>query len=386
VRGVTPSDYPLAGLPQDSLDNLVETVGLTQLQDIYPLTALQEGMLFHSLQVQDNQDSAYFNQMLVEVEGTFDIQRFAQAWDYALSRHAILRTGFSGTKLVEPVQWVARDAELSINRLDWRGLSAEQQAHSREQTLAMDKAKGFDLTQPPLMRLTLMHLSDAHWQVLWSRHHLLLDGWSSTRLLQEVLAAYGCLMQDAQPQQHPLLHNQPKPFSDYIAWLEQQDMHAANRFWGDYLQGITQTTPSPIRHNSDTGYQYHTQTLALELSHQLEVLAQQHQVTLNTVMQGSWALLLSRYGVTSNDTQDVVFGMTSSGRPADLPEVESMLGLFINTLPIRINFDQGMELTEYLKAVLQSQMQVRDYEHMSLAQIQTWSEVNNGQALFDTFH
>ncbi|TDF41774.1 amino acid adenylation domain-containing protein [Alteromonadaceae bacterium M269] len=384
AKGVTPSDFPLTPLPQQDLDNLVSRQGIEQLEDVYPLTALQEGLLFHTLQTVDNEESAYFNQMLVEVEGAFNTQHFIQAWEMILKRHSILRSGFSYEGLSEPTQWVQREVELPVNRLDWRGLSDEQQTQSRLQYLQADKAKGFDLSTPPLMRLALIHLDDNHWQVLWSRHHLLLDGWSSTRLLQEVLATYACLEQGQVPEQHPLLQQQPKPFSTYLAWLQQQDKQAADAFWAEYLQGITDTTPSPLTHHSDTGYQYHTQQFSVELTQQLETLAKQHSVTLNTVMQSAWALLLSRYGAASHESQDVVFGMTTSGRPAELSGIENMLGLFINTLPIRLQTQGNQTLKDYLTQTQEGQAKVRDYEQSPLTQIQSVSGLPQGQSLFET--
>ncbi|WP_407681600.1 amino acid adenylation domain-containing protein [Pseudomonas mangiferae] len=365
--GLTPSDVPLSGLDQRQLDALPRFEA--PLDDLYPLSPMQQGMLFHS---QEDDQGLYVNQTSVPVEG-LDVQRFADAWRQATRRHAILRSAFlSRTDWKEPLQAVLREADTPIEVLDWRG-HADPQAALR-QLAEDDCARGFDLEQAPLQRLTLVRLDAQNWHLIWTSHHILMDGWSRSRLLGEVLHAYA---------------GQPLPpvagdYRDYIGWLRRQPADALETFWKHQLANLaTPTHLAPCAHpQPDPGLVGHgARYLEWDVARTARLLeaARHHRVTPNTLIQAAWLLLLHRY----TGQASVCFGATVAGRPAGLAGAEDMLGLFINTLPIIQTVRPEGTVGDWLQALQQHNLQVRDHEHASLADIQRWSG-QGGQALFDS--
>ncbi|MEG0636917.1 MAG: condensation domain-containing protein, partial [Pseudomonas sp.] len=225
-QGVTPSDFPLAALTQGQLDSL--PVPAAQIADVYPLSPMQQGMLFHSLY--DQQAGNYINQLRVDVEG-LDVQRFKQAWQAALDAHDILRSGFVlQGELEQAVQVVRKSVALPCSEHDWRGQPALEQAL---QALAEgERQQGFDLTEAPLLRLVLVQTGEARHHLIYTNHHILMDGWSTSRLLGEVLQRYAGLAPQAQATH----------YRDYIAWLQGQDAAVAQAFWQAQLAALDAPT------------------------------------------------------------------------------------------------------------------------------------------------
>ncbi|PYS95737.1 MAG: non-ribosomal peptide synthetase, partial [Acidobacteria bacterium] len=250
-----------------------------------------------------------------------------------------------------------------------------------EEYLRRDREQGFDLRRAPLMRLASFRRSGEEYVLVLSNHHLLMDGWSLSILLKEVFALY-----DAGHEGRALRLKEPRPFKDYIAWLRRQDQAEAEAFWRETLKGFATPTPLGVENAcanlSDQGRGYAEESLRLsEVSTAaLQALARRHQLTLSTLVQGTWALLLSRY----SGERDIVFGATSSGRPADLTGSEAMVGLFINTLPVRVRVPSGQSLISWLKDFQGRLVELRQYEYSSLVQVQEWSEVRRGSALFES--
>ena len=364
VVGVTPSDFPSAGLSQAQLDAL--PVAPAQLEDLYPLSAMQSGILFHSVLTPSG--TAYVNQLCVDTEG-LDAAGFVRAWRAAVARHAILRSGFLADA-PEPLQWVSRDAELPVRELDWRDHTDTER--ELEQFALRDQERGFDLAAPPLMRLTLIRTGARHHRVIWTRHHLLLDGWSSSRLLTEVLSEYAG--HEAAPT--------PPPYRHYIDWLAQVPAQPAQAYWSGLLAGLPAPTalaailPHP---EQPQGYQYHLDALDEGATALLVEFARAERVTVNTVVQAAWALLLQGYA----GGDSVCFGATMSGRPPDLPGVEQMLGLFINTLPVLASPHAGQELGDLLRQLQAQNLVSREHGYTPLRRIQRWAGVA-GRSLFDT--
>ncbi len=373
--GYTPSDFPLARLSQSELDQVLRE-RRQNIDDLYPLSPMQQGMLFHSLYAPDGQ--LYFNQLSSPISGQINSDNFKRAWQEILDRHPILRTAFVWAGLKQPLQIVPNRVELPWEQLDFRGLPAEEQTRKVQEFLLADRTRGFDLTKPPLMRVALIQLGDAQWQVVWSHHHLLMDGWCMPIILKEFSALY-----DALQRGENIPPATTRPFRDYIAWLQRQEVTKAEEFWRGLLKGFDSPTSLGIykltdeKPNSDSGEK--TIKLSPEATTRLESLARQYQLTLNTLFQGAWGLLLSRYSGES----DVVFGATVSGRPADLEGVENMLGLFINTLPVRLKVDPEQMTLDWLKELQEQQVDARQYEHAPLMAIQSWSEVQRG-SLFES--
>ncbi|TWV29510.1 amino acid adenylation domain-containing protein, partial [Streptomyces misionensis] len=372
--GRTPADFPLAGLAQEQLDRLVGTG--SDVEDVLPLTPLQSGMLFHGLV---DTEHAYFDRTAVRLAGVADPGAFATAWQQVADRTPVLRACVHWHGLPHPVQVVHRRVELPVTRLDWRALTPGQRAEATERLLAEDRAAGMDLTTAPLTRITLATLPGDEVLLVWSTHHIVLDGWSTGQLLTEVCERYAALTGGPDPA--PPVR---RPFADFLHWLATQDETAAERHWSEALDGFTARTPLPYdrtpaeAHRARSAATVHHE-LDAEVSHRLRECAARAGLTVNTVLEGAWALLLAR----SSGQDDVVFGTTVSGRPAELPGVEGMIGMFINTVPTRVQVPGGPVLP-WLRGLQDRQSDARRFDFLALPRIQAVSEVPAGQALFDS--
>ncbi|WP_237549604.1 condensation domain-containing protein, partial [Streptomyces sp. SID1034] len=372
--GRTPSDFPLAALSQDGLDRLVGDG--RHVEDVLPLTPLQAGMLFHGLV---DTDGAYFDRIAVRLSGVADPQAFAAAWQLVADRTPALRTSVHWRGLPQPVQVVHRRVELPVRHLDWRGLGAAERAERTEQLLEEDRAAGMDLNAAPLTRLAVAALPDDEVLLLWSTHHIALDGWSTGQLLTEVCERYAALT-GGPDAELPVR----RPFADFLHWLGEQDLPAADRHWSDVLAGFTTRTPLPYDRTPDEAHRARATAqvrheLDEHVSARLSAGAARAGLTVNTVVQGAWALLLARCG----GRDDVVFGTTVSGRPAELPGVEGMIGMFINTVPTRVRLSAGRVLP-WLRDLQEAQTEARRFDFLALPRIQSGSEVPAGEALFDS--
>jgi amino acid adenylation domain-containing protein len=350
------------------------------LEDLYELAPIQQGILFHSLLNPNH--GMYVVQMSLTLRGSINRDAFQKAWATVMQRHSILRTAFLWEGLTKPVQMVIRQVKVPLVELDWRDRPAAQQQANLESLLQQDQAQGFDLTQAPLMRLTLIQFADDVHQLIWSKHHLILDGWSTGIVLKEVFLSYEAFCQEAGLTLPP-----SQPYRNYIAWWQEQDLVAAEQFWREHLQGFTTPTPLSIDDRSSASTtvsttEYTSEELILDRNSTviLQSFARQHQLTLNTLVQAAWALLLSRY---SGET-DVVFGSTSAGRPPRLSGSDSMVGVFINTLPVRVQVEPETSLLPWLQQLQTQFAIIRQYEYSPLAQVQGWSEIPRGTPLFDS--
>ncbi|WP_110186188.1 non-ribosomal peptide synthase/polyketide synthase [Pokkaliibacter plantistimulans] len=342
------------------------------LADLYPLSPMQQGMLFHSLY--DPGSSAYINQLQVEMHG-LDVDAFRAAWQQVMERHAILRTGFislAGEEGEQSLQWVAAAVALPFE-------VRQSSVAEVEDVAAAILQQGFDLTTPPLMRLTLLQLGEGHYHFIWTVHHLLLDGWSTSQLLAEVLRAY-------EGAELPALQGQ---FRDYIGWLQQQDQAVSLQWWQQQLAQLDEPTylastlarPVSTQAESDAqgGYGLHQLQLDQAQTAQLYQFARQQKVTLNTLVQGAWLQLLKGYSGQST----VCAGATVAGRPAQLPGIEQQVGLFINTLPLISRIDPQQQVGDWLRQLQQHNLAAREHEYLPLYQLQRLFSAAR-QALFDT--
>jgi amino acid adenylation domain-containing protein/non-ribosomal peptide synthase protein (TIGR01720 family) len=385
--GYTASDFPLAKLDEQKLGTIAALIDksdglstkLKNVEDIYSLSPMQQGMLFHTLYA--SEPGMYFEQLSCTLDSDLDISAFQRAWQQVVERHPILRTAFFWEGLDEALQVVHQHVSLPWKQHDWRGWSPVEQQTQLEALLQTERERGFDLGVAPLMRLTLIQVTENAYYFIWSHHHLLLDGWSVSSVIKEVFAFYEAFRQGQK------LHlERTRPYRNYINWLQQQDLSQAEAFWRQTLQDFSAPTPLGVDRAlasfSSEGESYQEQHLQLSVAATaaLDSFARQHQLTLNTLVQGVWALLLSRY----SGQQDVVFGATVSGRPADLVGVESMVGLFINTLPVRVLVSPEADLVDWLKQLQAQQVELRHYEYSPLVQVQGWSEVPRGLPLFES--
>ncbi|HEX6289539.1 MAG TPA: condensation domain-containing protein, partial [Herpetosiphonaceae bacterium] len=370
--GYTPSDFPLARLDQPTLDRVVGRD--RQIVDIYPLSPMQQGMLFHS--VYEGRSGIYVEQMVCRIEGALNLAAFQRAWATVVERHPIFRTGFVWEGLDAPLQIVRQRAEVPWQIEDWRQLSADEQQTRLAALLVDDRRRGFALSEAPLLRLALFRVGGAQHDFVWTHHHLLLDGWSLPLVLNEVFHCYERLAHGQEPQ---LAH--PQPYRDYIAWLLRQDMARAEAFWRQLLHGFSAPTPLGVdRQGAGDGQATLEMRLSEATTAALQALAREHSLTINTLVQGAWAVLLSRY---SGDS-DIVYGVTVAGRPPELIGVEQMIGLFINTLPVRVQVDPQAALLPWLRQMQALQVELRQFEYSPLVQIQGWSDVPRGLPLFES--
>ncbi|MFB4394864.1 MULTISPECIES: amino acid adenylation domain-containing protein, partial [unclassified Pseudomonas] len=364
AAALTPSDVPLAGLDQAELDRL--GLDLRNVQDLYPLSPMQQGMLFHSLYQPG--DGAYINQLSVSVEG-LEPERLRAAWQATVDAHDVLRSAFlEGGR---PLQVVYRTRELPFTVEDWRGRA--DQAEAVVSRAAELRSAGFALDRAPLLNLCLLRLDEQRYQMIYTVHHLLVDGWSNAHLLAEVLQRYGS--------------GEVSPpagrYRDYIAWLAEQDANATEQFWKAQLHHLDAPTrlaaalPAPAA--GQTGHGEHGRQLDSQQSQRLKAFASQHKVTLNTLLQAAWALLLQRY----TGQPGVVFGATVSGRSAPLPGIEAQVGLFINTLPVIVSPRAEQSPGQFLAQLQAHNVVVREHEHTPLFDIQRWAG-QGGDGLFDT--
>nr|WP_315591462.1 non-ribosomal peptide synthetase [uncultured Cupriavidus sp.] len=368
--------FSLGGLQQADIARLRELRG--DIEDAYPLSPLQEGLLFHHLR--DGSDGAYVNQLVLAVDGPLDPVRMGAAWQAVLDAHPILRTSFvpagevNGSDLA--LQCVHRRVALPVSTEDWRAVPSDDAARRLEEWCRTDRAQGFDPFTPPLMRLALLRVADTRWWLVWSRHHLVVDGWGSVQLLDEALQRYADATHTATPR---------RPYRDYIAWTAQQPQAPTREFWQQAFAGLEGPTHLPGIADAAADAPAAkvpplTRDLVVppELDQSLRAFAARHRVTLNTVMQAAWSLVLARHAGTA----DVVFGVTSAGRPAGLAGADRMLGVFINTLPLRVRTHGAQSVGELLRGIQDNGAAMREFEHVALADIQAQSGV--GGNLFDT--
>ncbi len=363
IRRITPSDFPLAKLSQEVLDALPTPA--EQVEDLYPMTALQQGLLFHTLH--DPTSGAYVNQLRVDVEG-LDVPRFKAAWQEVVDRHEVLRTGFLSLGELS-LQCVVKHAPLTFLEQDWRHREDLTEALS---ALSMSqRSKPFDLAAPPLMRFALVRTREAHHHFLWTNHHVLTDGWSTAQVIGEVLHHY----------HHQTLPGLQGRYRDYVAWLQRRDTQGSERYWRAQLQRLEEPTrlvsalPNSQR---SAGYAERIEYFDEESTAVLVEFAKRERVTMNTLVQGAWALLLSRY----TNQRCVTFGVTTSGRPAELPGVEQLIGLFINTFPLITTLRPEKPVGDWLRDLQSLNVASREHEHTPLYQIQSWAE-ERGHSLFD---
>lgn len=349
---------------------------MKNVENIYPLSPMQQGMLFHTLYAQDS--DVYRVQVIVTMRGLLNVSALKQAWKFVVERHAVLRTGLMWENLDEPLQIVRKQVEVPWEEADWRGLAQLDQEARVADFLRADRHRSLPLSNAPVMRLSLFHLADELTKLIWSTHHILMDGWSISLLFKEVFIVYEAINDGREPQLEPA-----RPFSDYIAWLQQQDLSAAEAFWRETLKGVTAPTEVRVERSNAVGRSEHRQQrlkLSRELTAEIQNFTRTQRLTPNTLMQGAWALLLARY----SGARDVVFGAVISGRPAELGGFESMIGPLINTLPVRVRISEDDAVVPWLQKLQHQQVEQRQYEYSPLVSVQDWTEVPRGTPLFES--
>jgi aryl carrier-like protein len=350
-----------------------------EVEDVYPLTPMQEGMLFHTLYAPGS--GIYVRQSVFVLEGPLDDRSLERAWQGAVARHEALRAGFAWEGVRRPVQRIHREARVPFGRTDWSGLDPADARARLEAHLTEDRARGFDLARAPLMRLELFRLGEEDHRLLWTNHHVITDGWSLSMIFRDVLALYTAY---ARGEETPRLDPAGR-YRDYVAWLERQDRSRAESYWRAALAGFGAPTRLPLPkaggQDGADGVAGSARAAFPEAAmRSLRELTVRRGVTMNTLVQGAWALLLSRYA----GEDDVVFGAAVSGRPVELGGVERTVGLFINSLPVRVRVDSAAPVGEWLAALQERQAEAREFDYAPLVEVTRWSEVPEGEALFES--
>ncbi|MGN8103740.1 non-ribosomal peptide synthetase [uncultured Pseudomonas sp.] len=381
--GLTPSDFPLARLTQVQLDAL--PVSASAIEDVYPLTPMQEGLLLHTLL--EPGTGLYYMQDRYRINSALDPERFAQAWQAVIARHEALRASFCWDVGEDMLQVIHKPGSTPIEYLDWSADPQDQQEPRLQALLKAEREAGFDLLNQAPFHLRLIRVGEARYWFMMSNHHILIDAWCRSLLMNDFFDIYTALGEGRDAQ----LATPPR-YRDYIAWLQRQNLNEARQWWQQNLQGFERATPIPSdrpflrEHAGGSGGMVvgdcYTRLDARDGA-QLRELAQAHQLTVNTFAQAAWALVLRRL---SGD-RDVLFGVTVAGRPVDMPEMQRTVGLFINSIALRVKLPedgQTCSVRQWLSALLDSNMQLREYEYLPLVTIQEHSELPKGQPLFDS--
>ncbi|MEX2964658.1 amino acid adenylation domain-containing protein, partial [Microbulbifer sp. TYP-18] len=376
IRRFSPSDFPLASLDQARVDMLQDRY--SGLVDVFPASSMQQGLIFHSML--DARREAYVTQLFMDFHGDFDPAVFQSAWQDLIDRHGVFRTAFTEDTGDQTLQVVVERVEVPWQELDWRCLETVQQEESFAEHCASDRERGFDFARAPLLRMSLIRLSDRRYRWLWTHHHSLLDGWSIPIVLQELFSAYTHRRQGKAPQLPPT-----GDFREYIVWLQAQNRERANDFWRQQLQSVSGPTSLAFSADpmstGDTARREQSLCLSASLTARLTRQAQRCSVTLNTLVQAAWAYLLYRH---SGGEKQVVFGQTVSGRQADVDGIEAMVGLFINTLPVVVPVDPEEPVEIWLQRLQKHQAQRETFDYLPLSEIQQYAGMPAGSRLFNT--
>ena len=347
------------------------------IKERYPLSPMQQGMLFHSLYAE--QAGIYVQQLVCRLREELNVPAFESAWLKVLERHQILRTSFQLEGDNVPLQEVHLQIELPLEQHDWRALSARDCDERLKTYLESDRRRGFKVTDVPLMRLALFRIADNDYTLIWTSHHALLDGRSRLLVLNELFGFYESHQRGEDLRLEPVA-----PYREYIDWLGQRDWTAAEQFWKQRLKGFTQPTLINVAQNGAVpkheGFEELQLRLTSDESLALRTFAQDYELTLNTIFQGVWALLLSHY----SGADEVVFGATRSCRRTAGLGVDTMVGLLINTLPVRAQVRADLLLGCWLKELREQHLTLREHEHTPLVKIHEWSDIHKGSQLFQS--
>ncbi|WP_432408908.1 amino acid adenylation domain-containing protein [Wukongibacter sp. M2B1] len=338
------------------------------VKDIYSLAPMQEGMLYHTLL--DKKSNAYFEQMDISIEGSLDVECMERSFNSIIERYDVFRTIFVHEKVRTPMQVVMRERRLKIDFKDVTDLSYEYKEGFIEEFKAKDREKGFNLSRDMLMRVSILRIDNNLYRLIWSFHHIIMDGWCLGIILKDLFEIYGALRNDRVPSLEKVY-----PYSSYIKWLEESDRKEAAEYWKQYLQEYEQKAGPPELKVSYVKKEYeqlnHSFKIVENISNSLEEIARKNNTTLSTVMQAVWGILLQRY----NNTDDVVFGAVVSGRPSEVKGIERMVGLFINTVPVRVKSDGGKLFSKLLEDLGEDALQREKYSYYPLVEIQSMTSL-----------
>jgi len=372
----TLSDFPLAPIKKDELDNLQNFYG--KIDDIYPCTSMQSGLIYHG-KLNTAKDS-YINQVTLNISGNFDCEIFRNAWLSICKRHNILRTGFNFLDKEDPLQVVINLEKLDVSHHDWRGKNKSEIEDDFNKLSNKLRNTPFDFNSPPLMRLDFIQVDFEKFIFVWTYHHIILDGWSQPILFKELFRTYLAYSKG----QLPNYSTNPN-YRNYISWYQKQIKAPAEDFWREHLLPVNSPTKIIqndrfiLKNDNDTCIKSVKIELSKTDTKSLNNLANHTKVTLNTVIQAAWSYLLHRY---SNET-NVIFGETVSGRNIDVDDISDMIGLFIRTIPSVVSFDEDLIVSDWLKRLHHNQTVRDQFSYLPLTDIKHLSSFHHSDALFE---
>lgn len=379
-RQYTPSDFSEVNLNEANLEKIIRISppinhSNITIENIFSLSFIQNTLLFHHLQGGNDEGLLHVACVL---HGELNETLFKEACRAIAQRHSALRTSIHWQEIEQPLQIVFSEVDLDIQVLDWRSVSQDNFNEKLITFKKEDAEKGLNLSRGSVNRFTLIQTENNEYQLVWLCHHILLDGWSAVIILKDIIESYAAKIENR------LLQLEAIPsYVSYLKWLKKQDKNLAQKFWKGYFSGFASPTlvgenaVNTQQKNQLTDYDF---SLSKKITDALHTHARTHRLTLNTLIQGAWAILLSR--LTEND--DVVFGTTISGRNADLPNIDLMAGLFMNVLPVRMKFDAKKSLKELLNQLQTNQLQTIDYGYINLNEVNSFANISGQTALFDS--
>lgn len=351
-----------------------------KIESIYPTSPVQKALLLSTQQA--GSVGINIEQIVFRLSGQFDLTAFAKACQHLMNQHAIFRTAFVWTDAGESFQVVSREVTVPLCMEDWSSVAESQVPERLRDVANREKVQGFNPAKAPLVRIRCIRLHEQGTVLMWTHHHALLDGWCLPILFRELFRAYSSFADGKMPEVHIR-----RPYQDYIQWLRQQDHRQAELFWKETLAGFE--TLTTIRGHErlieraggdSSNWSDESLRLSVETTMRLQAACQRLKITMNTLVQAGWGLLLSLY----SGERDILFGATVSGRPASLAGVEEIIGPFFNSIPVRIRLTDTMNLQAWLTEIQRRQVEARQYEHVSTNQLCAWSGWPSGASLFET--
>ncbi len=368
TEDLTYSDLPISVLA--NLQQKYRNQG-HEIQDVYPLSPMQEAMYFQALA--NPGSTAYFYQASYPLKGYLQLDLVEQSLHQLMDRHDVLRTVFQDKISDRNLQIVLTDLKSPIQYVDLQKKTPTQQTEAINTFLAEDRQNLFDLSSGPLVRVAILQKTNDQFVLVFTSHHILMDGWCFAVLMEEFLKIYQGLI-EAKPVNLP----QPRPYRHFIQWLEEQDLSEAENYWEGYLEGFDR--PSKIKQvhrlpEQSDAFELRQSKIpfSLELTERVYAQCQNWHITPSIFLQSIWGLLLARYRYTN----DVVFGKTVSGRPTQMEGIETMTGLFVNTIPVRVNYEATDTFLSILKKQQTEYLESQDYHYCSFNRIQSLSSLKN---------
>ncbi|WP_191559493.1 condensation domain-containing protein [Metabacillus idriensis] len=352
------------------------TISKSNVQDVLGLTSMQEGMLYHYLQ--NPESDQYFEQFSYSLKGSFNMSACLSAWKWTIQQNEMLRTIFRWEKINNPVQVILKDRLISFVFHDLVSFQEQEKALIADQLLEKDRMERFDLGEGPLFRIMILKLTEYSHSIVVSNHHILFDGWSNGILMEEFLQAYSSFHAGETP-----MEVAKPPFKEYVKWLYNQDKSVGVEFWEEYLKGYKYKPlyiSNFIKETDVKGTANENYIIPQATMNDIRKVAKDEGVSIGTIFSAAWGILLQKY----IDHDDIVFGTTVSGRSSNLPGIERMVGLLMNTVPVRIRLDRSTKVIDLLLDVHHSTKSRQPYETVPLVDIQTVTNQNPTMVLFDT--